>query len=519
MDKLFGTDGIRGVANQYPLTPAFVTRIGQAIGRVLGAPGEHPLALIGRDTRLSGPMIEHALAAGLMAQGFHTLHVGVLTTPAIAFLTRTHRARCGISISASHNPFQDNGIKVFGADGFKIPDERENEIEAIALSDQEMQTPAASLAQHTGTAPNGAQRASRGTVRCKCQPTLEPEGLPSGKTIASQTSLNSSSLALSSPASSSRYGSRDLRSDAVLGQRRDDATLLSTYEEFLCAAVQDRSILEGQRIALDCNNGATFALAPRVLQRLGAQVVALNDQPDGVNINQGYDALEPQRLRETVLREQAAWGVQFDGDGDRSVFVDERGHYVDGDFVLAILARDWSERGRLETGAVVSTVMANVGLEESLRSIGATLERTAVGDRWVTERMRATGTRIGGEQSGHIVLFDGGHTTGDGLYTALRLAEVMARRGASLSALAGCMHKYPQVLINVRVPNKPPLEQIPAIQAQLARARAVLGAHARILLRYSGTENLARVMIEGMDATAIAREAEMLSEVIRQNIV
>ncbi len=447
MDKLFGTDGIRGIANHYPLTPEFITRIGRAIGQVLGVPGQHPLALIGRDTRLSGMMIENALAAGLLAQGFNTLHVGVLPTPAIAFLTRARQARCGISISASHNPFEDNGIKVFGGDGFKIPDASENEIEELAPADPGSPAPA-----------------------------------------------------------------------GAIGRRQDDTTCVSAYEDFLFDAVQRQPLLQGQRVVVDCNNGATFALAPRALARLGAHVVALNDQPDGVNINRGYDALEPRSLREAVLREQANWGVQFDGDGDRSVFVDERGEYVDGDFVLAILARDWKECGRLETGAVVSTVMANVGLEESLHGIGATLERTSVGDRWVTERMRATGTRIGGEQSGHIVLFDGGHTTGDGLYTALRLAEVMARRGASLSALAGCMNKYPQVLVNVRVPSKPPFERFPAIEAQLARARAALGENARILLRYSGTENLARVMIEGRDAAAIAREAEDLAAVIRQNI-
>ncbi len=446
-DKLFGTDGIRGIANQYPLTPEFITRIGRAIGFVLNVPGQHPLALIGRDTRQSGMMIENALAGGLLAQGLTTLHVGVLPTPAIAFLTRIRQAACGISISASHNPFEDNGIKVFGADGFKIPDASESEIEELASAD---------------------------------------------------------------PTAPMRAGS--------IGQRRDDTACVSAYEDFLLDAVQRRPILQEQRVVVDCNHGATFALAPRVLSGLGASVVALNDQPDGVNINRGYDALEPRRLRETVLRERANWGVQFDGDGDRSVFVDERGEYVDGDFVLAILARDWKERGRLDTGAVISTVMANVGLEESLRGIGAALERTPVGDRWVTERMRATGTCIGGEQSGHIVLFDAGHTTGDGLYTALRLAQVMARRGASLSALASCMRKYPQVLVNVRVPRKPPFEQFPAIETQLAHARAALGGNARILLRYSGTENLARVMIEGRDAAAIAREAENLAAVIRQHI-
>ncbi len=443
--KLFGTDGIRGVANEFPLTPEFITRIGSAIGKVLGR-GERARALIGRDTRQSGAMIEHALAAGLMAQGFDTLHVGVLTTPGIAYLTRTLGARCGISISASHNPFEDNGIKVFGADGFKIPDASENEIETLAQSAAED------------------------------------------------------------------------KSTAAIGQRRDDASPINRYLDFLLAAVKHAKILAGKRVIVDCNNGATFDLATRALSALGAQVIALNDQPDGVNINRGYDSLEPKLLRETVLRERADFGVQFDGDGDRAVFVDERGNYTDGDFVLAILARDFQARGALNGSAVISTVMANVGLEKSLSEIGVALERTAVGDRWVTERMRATGAPMGGEQSGHIVLFDGGHTTGDGLYTAIRLAEVLARRNESLSALAACMKKYPQVLVNVRVPHKPPFEQLPQIQTQVEQSRTALGDGSRILLRYSGTENLARVMIEGDDAVVIAREANAIAAVIQETI-
>lgn len=447
--KLFGTDGIRGIANQFPLTPEFVVHIGDAIGEVLKRDHERPVALIGRDTRLSGAMIENALAAGLIAQGFDTLHVGVLTTPGIAFLTRALGARCGIAISASHNPFDYNGIKVFGADGFKVPDESENQIETLA------------------------------------------------------------------------YARRDDAARQVIGsigQRHDDANKVDAYVDFLLDAVNREPVLRGQRVVIDCNNGATFDLAPSVLRALGAEVLALNAQPDGVNINRGYDSLEPKLLRETVLRERANWGVQFDGDGDRSVFVDERGNYVDGDFVLAILARDFAARGQLNGHAVISTVMANVGLEKSLSEIGATLERTSVGDRWVTERMRATGAILGGEQSGHIVLFDGGHTTGDGLYTAIRVAEVMARRRTALSPLAACMQRSPQILLNVRVPRKPPLDEFPQIQSQLARSRSVLGDNARILLRYSGTENLARVMIEGADAALIAREANTIAQVIRQTI-
>jgi phosphoglucosamine mutase len=451
--KLFGTDGIRGVANQFPLTPGFVTHIGRAIGQALldcetRPSGPGTLALIGRDTRLSGEMIESALVAGLLSQGFDTLHVGVLTTPGVAFLTHTLGACCGISISASHNPFEDNGIKVFGSDGFKVPDEREAEIERIAQSQVE-----------------------------------------------------------------ARFVSPD-----SVGRRREESEPVRTYIDFLLGAVNRQPVLQGMRIVVDCNNGATFELAPRILRMLGATVIALNDQPDGVNINRGYDSLEPKVLRDAVLREHADWGVQFDGDGDRAVFADEHGRYVDGDFVLAILARDWAAQGRLETHTVVSTVMANIGLELSLKEIGCKLDRTSVGDRWVTDRMRAGGSKIGGEQSGHIVLFDGGHTTGDGLYTAIRMGAVMAHRRVPLSALAACMTKYPQILINVRVPHKPPLDELPAVQAQLQRSQLALEDRGRIVLRYSGTENLARVMIEGPDQEAITREANAIADVIRQTI-
>jgi phosphoglucosamine mutase len=300
---------------------------------------------------------------------------------------------------------------------------------------------------------------------------------------------------------------------------RSDASAAHAYGNFLLDAAARIPILRGKHVAVDCNNGATYEIAPRILSQLGAEVYALNAHPDGTNINRGYDALEPHSLRDAVLHGRANFGVQFDGDGDRAVFVDEYGNYVDGDFVLAILARDLAERDALRTRTVVSTLMANIGLEKSLGEIGVKLERTAVGDRWVTERMRVMGGEIGGEQSGHIVMFDGGHTTGDGLYTTIRLAQVMARKNASLAALAACMKKYPQVLVNVPVPRKPPLETFPQIQTQLELARSALGDGTRILLRYSGTEDLARVMIEGADAARIAIEANAIARVIQETII
>ncbi|MBI3913408.1 MAG: phosphoglucosamine mutase [Chloroflexi bacterium] len=444
--KLFGTDGIRGVAGESPLTPEFITRIGAAIGDLLARASDSRRAILARDTRQSGAMIEHALAAGLLAAGFETLHAGILPTPGVAYLARACGAACGISISASHNPFQDNGIKVIGGDGFKIADALENEIEVRAQSEN--------------------------------------------------------------PARNKKFG-------AALS----DPGVVRAYENFLLDAVQREPILRGKRVAVDCNNGATFQIAPRLLRALGAEVSTINVEPDGENINRGYDALEPRAVRDAVLRAGADFGVQFDGDGDRAVFVDERGNYLDGDFILAIFARDFAARGALTAHAVVSTVMANAGLEESLRALGVELKRTSVGDRWVTEAMRASGARLGGEQSGHIVLLDGGHTTGDGLYTTIRLAEILARRGEKLSALAACMQKFPQVLLNVNVPRKPPLENFPQIQSQVAESRAVLGDASRIVLRYSGTENLARVMIEGLDSVMIAREANAIARVIAENIL
>ena len=449
--KLFGTDGIRGIANQWPLTPEFVTHIGSAIGQVLARETHHPFALIGRDTRLSGAMIESALAAGLMAQGFDTWHVGVIATPGIAFLTRSLKSRCGIMISASHNPFDYNGIKVFGADGFKIPDEHENMIEALAHASRRRYDEVHSV-----------------------------------------------------------IGS--------IGQRHEGSHEVGAYGDFLRAAVKREPGLDHLRMVIDCNNGATCSLAPQILRELGADLTVLNDDPDGININHGYDALEPKLLRQAVLHERANFGVQFDGDGDRAVFVDECGNFVDGDFVLAILARDFAAQGKLNSGTVVSTVMANIGLEKSLTQAGIKLERTQVGDRWVTERMRAGGSLIGGEQSGHIVMFDDGHTTGDGLYTALRLADVIVRSGKPLSELASCMTRYPQVLVNVRVPRKPPLDEFSQIQEQVERSQAALDGDARILLRYSGTENLARVMIEGKETAAIEREANAIAAVIQETI-
>ena len=448
--KLFGTDGIRGVANQWPLTSDFVVRVGRAIGQVIARDSDKPVVGIGRDTRLSGEMLESALASGLMWQGVDTLHLGVITTPGIAYLTTKLGARLGIVISASHNPYEDNGIKVFGPDGFKIPDEMEVEIERIAQSE-----------------------------------------------ASSDPGPNHSSL----------------------GRRIEGQSHRQDYLAYLVRSAGDPDLLQDMHIVADCAHGATSKLAPELFTRLGAEVMAMNNEPDGLNINSSYEYLEPQLVRQVVLQEGAHVGVAFDGDGDRVILVDEKGNFVDGDCIMAILAREMKAQGTLRHDAVIGTVMSNVGLELSLREIGAKLERTPVGDRYVSQRMVEGGFTLGGEQAGHIIIFGYDHTAGDGLFTALRVLKTMVEhRPQPLSELASCFHKYPQVLINVSVSRKPPLEEISEVQAQVAKAEAVLGEAGRIVLRYSGTENLARVMIEGDDQGVIEREAQGIADAISQQV-
>lgn len=448
--RLFGTDGIRGVANQWPLTPDFVVRVGQAIGQIIVHESDKPVVIIGRDTRLSGEMLESALASGLMSQGVDTLHLGVITTPGIAYLTTKLGARLGIVISASHNPYEDNGIKVFGPDGFKIPDEMEVEIERITQSE-----------------------------------------------ASSDSDPNHSTL----------------------GRRIEGQSHRQDYLAYLVHSAGDPDLLRDMRIVADCANGATSELAPELFMHLGAEVMAMNNEPNGLNINSSYEYLEPWSVRQAVLREGAHLGVAFDGDGDRVILVDEKGTFVDGDCIMAILAREMQAQGTLSHDTVIGTVMSNVGLELSLRETGIGLERTPVGDRYVSQRMVKGDFTLGGEQAGHIIIFGHDHVAGDGLFTALRVLKTMlAHRFQALSDLASCFHKYPQVLINVPVSHKPPLEEIPEVQAQVAKARDSLSEAGRIVLRYSGTEDLARVMIEGDDQEVIEREAQAIADVIQQVI-
>jgi phosphoglucosamine mutase len=447
--KLFGTDGIRGVANQEPMTPETVLRLGRAVGHYFQTSGDrrHKI-VIGKDTRLSGYMIETALASGLCSMGVDPLLVGPMPTPGIAFLTRSLRADAGVAISASHNPFEDNGIKFFGPDGFKLPDDAEASIEALMTGGQ-------------------IDR-------------VRPIAGGIGKAF-----------------------------------RIDDA--IGRYNEFVKAVVPRDLTFDGLRIVVDAAHGAGYRIAPTVLAELGAEVIAIGDDPDGININDGCGSLHLDVLRERVLREGADLGIALDGDADRVLLVDESGEIVDGDRILAILALDLQARGRLRKNTVVATVMSNLGLEVMLRERGIEMVRTAVGDRYVVERMRADGFNFGGEQSGHIVNLDVS-TTGDGLATALAIVAIVADRGVTLSSLRDCMTVFPQRLINLRVRERPDLTSLPAVADAIRGAESVLGERGRVLVRYSGTELLARVMVEGEDHDTVESHARAIADAIQRTL-
>jgi phosphoglucosamine mutase len=433
------------------MTAEMATRVGRAVARTLCDPGGGQI-VIGQDTRQSGDMLAHATAAGVCSAGASALMAGVLPTPAVAVLARRHAA-AGIVISASHNPYRDNGIKVFDACGFKLSQHLEAQIEALALAADPDRPPADGDGE-----------------------TNEP-----GRVV--------------------------VLADAV-----------DTYDVFLQTALLQPSDapLRGIRVVVDCANGATSAIAPRVLRALGAEVHALHAAPDGRNINAGCGSEHPEALQAAVLRHQAQLGVAFDGDGDRLLAVDETGRAVSGDHLLAIFAQHAAQREPgSKTPPVVSTVMSNLGLQHALSAMGIAHVACGVGDRNVMERMRESGSLLGGEASGHILFLDG-HTTGDGLFCALRLLEVLRHDGRSLSRLAGIMNSFPQVLVNVAVRSKPDLEGLRGVQRAMAEATAALSGQGRVLVRYSGTQSQCRVMVEGREekliqhwAQRIARELEL----------
>ncbi len=447
--KLFGTDGIRGVANVDPMTTEMMVKVGRAAAHVFKArsKGRHRI-VIGKDTRLSGYMIENALASGICSLGVDILLVGPLPTPGIAFITSSMRADAGVVISASHNPFQDNGVKFFNRDGFKLPDEVEAAIEGLIY--------------------NG-----------------EIEGV------------------------------RPTAGEVGRAFRIDDA--VGRYIVYLKHTFPSHLTLEGVKMVVDCAHGAAYRVAPAVFEELGAEVVRLGVTPNGTNINAGCGSLYPAEMARVVRETGAQIGIALDGDADRVIVVDETGAEVDGDHIMAICARELARQGRLAGRTVVATVMSNLGLERSLGEVGVRLERTQVGDRYVVECMRSRGYNFGGEQSGHLVFLDHG-TTGDGVMAALQLLAVMVEQGKPLSALSRVMEAVPQVLQNVRVRARVPLETAPKVQAAIAEVERELGTAGRVLVRYSGTEAKLRVMVEGDGEDTIAAMANRICEVVKEEL-
>lgn len=443
--RLFGTDGIRGRAGQAPLTEIEVTRIGRAIARVLlrERGRGHGHVLLGHDGRRSGPWIEASLARGLLAEGLASHSAGLITTPGLALETRSGEFDVGIMVSASHNPAEDNGIKVFDRDGSKLPDELELAIEAELL-----------------------------------------RGVPAAPPIEAP---------------------------------RREAALEERYLAHLLTAAQGLS-LKGRSVVIDCANGGSSRVGPRLLERLGARVQPLFCMPDGDNINAGCGSTHPAALQAAVRAAGADLGLALDGDGDRCLLVDEAGRLVDGDALLALLARHLAARGELPGQRIVATVMSNKGLARSLAEIGVGIESVGVGDRRVVEALKAQGLGLGGEQSGHIVFGARHHYIGDGLYTALRVLEAMQATDSSISALAAVFTAFPQVLLNVRVRSKPEFAGLPGVLQAVSALEAELGANGRVFLRYSGTENLARVMVEGPQQQQIEAGAERIAACIRASI-
>lgn len=425
--RLFGTDGLRGQGNIYPMTPEIALKLGLAAGQYFRNGHKHHRVVIGKDTRLSGYVFEAALTSGLCANGMDVFLVGPMPTPAISFLTKSMRASLGVVISASHNPFMDNGIKFFDKDGFKLPDEIEDEISELVLAENP---------QWDYPAPEDIGRA---------------------------------------------YRIEDAR---------------GRYIVYLKHSFSPSLTLDGIKVVLDCAHGAAYGVAPDVLEELGADVIKVGMKPDGLNINQKCGSLYPEVISNIVTDEGADIGIALDGDADRLIVCDENGRILDGDQIMALTALEKMEKGTLHKNMLVSTVMSNMALELFMKERGGTLLRTAVGDRYVVEAMRREGAVLGGEQSGHLVFMEHS-TTGDGLLAALQLLRIMREKEKPLSELAGLLEPFPQVLKNVHVERKIPFEDAPEVEAAVRKVEDALGGKGRVLLRYSGTEAVCRVMVEG----------------------
>jgi phosphoglucosamine mutase len=439
----FGTDGIRGLANE-KITPELALRVGQAAGLTFHRGEGRHRVVIGKDTRLSGYMIEYALVAGFTSVGMETLLLGPMPTPAVAMLTRSMRADVGVMISASHNAFEDNGIKLFGPDGYKLSDEIEHEIERLIDGDM----------------------------------------------------------------------TRKLAGPRDLGRARRIEDVRARYIEFAKRTLPRNMSFDGLRLVLDCANGAAYKVAPEALWELGAEVIAIGVEPDGFNINHRVGSTSPQALRDKVRELRADVGVALDGDADRVIMVDEHGQLIDGDQLMAVVAESWRDQGLLSKPGIVATVMSNLGLERHLKSLGLTLERTAVGDRYVIERMREAGYNIGGEQSGHVILSDY-CTTGDGLVTAMQVLAEVKRQNRPVSEVCHRFEPLPQVLQNVRAPGRE-LERA-AVAKAIDNARAQLGGSGRLIVRASGTEPVIRVMGEGDDRELVESLVAEICSVLKES--
>jgi phosphoglucosamine mutase len=448
MGKLFGTDGVRGVANEYPMTAEMALNIGRATAYLFKRQGHAPKILIGKDTRLSGYMFENALVSGICSMGVDAILVGVIPTPGIAFLTSSMRVDAGIVISASHNPFQDNGIKIFSSDGFKLPDDKEIAIEDLILA-------------------NNMQK-------------LHPSPGELGKAY-----------------------------------RMEDAR--GRYIVFLKHSFPREFTLEGTKVILDCSNGATYRVAPETFFELGADVTTLFDEPDGKNINLKCGSQHPEKLSAEVVKKGADVGFAFDGDGDRLIAVDEKGKVLTGDQIIAICANVMKKEDILKNNLVVRTVMSNIGLSVALQRMKIESILTKVGDRYVLEEMQAKGSYLGGEDSGHIIFLQH-HTTGDGIITALQVMSAIKKEDKPLSELAKIMDVFPQSLINVDTKSRPEISTVPEIVSVIKLVEGKLGDRGRVLVRYSGTQNMCRVMVEGPTQEETLTYCKQIADVVRQKL-
>ncbi|MGD2150933.1 MAG: phosphoglucosamine mutase [Desulfobacterales bacterium] len=448
MGKLFGTDGIRGVANQYPMTPELAVTIGKAVAAIFKGGYKHSKIVMGKDTRISGDMLEHALVSGICSMGVDAYLTGILPTPGVAFITSSTGSNAGIVISASHNPYYDNGIKIFKNNGYKLSDEEEDKIEQLVFN--KSMAPSPKSVQHTGRVYN-----------------------------------------------------------------IEDAAC--TYGNFLKCTVSENHNFKDLKIVIDCSNGATFEVAPSIFTELGAKVKTLYNNPDGKNINDNCGSQHPENLKKSVVKNGADIGFAFDGDGDRLIAVDEKGAVATGDQILAVCAKSMKQKGLLKGNQVVSTIMSNIGLGQALKEMGIKHLTAKVGDRYVMEKMVSSGAILGGEDSGHMIFLNY-HTTGDGILAAIRLIEAMKDESKPISELFKIMTVFPQVLMNVDVMHKPDLKSVAGIADAIKSVESVLGKKGRVVVRYSGTQPICRVMVEGPTVNETRKYCKQLADIIKTTL-